>query len=109
LAIENARNDRVGVMVCETTYQRDRVLVGAYWRPAAGWQVDMSWGGRRPGAGRKLTGTAMTGQERTRRWRQKRQSPFQADVNRLETAMEKTGSDLGLRARRPAVLVAKAE
>src|SRR5215467_7551562 len=43
LAIENARNDRVGVMVCETTYQRDRVLVGAYWRRAAGWQVDIDF------------------------------------------------------------------
>jgi hypothetical protein len=46
-------------------------------------------GGRRLGAGRKPAGTAMTGQEQTRRWRQKRQSPFQSDVKRLETAMEK--------------------
>ena len=46
LAIEDAGNDSVGVMSCQTTYQRHGILGGAYRRRAAGWQVSIDFAER---------------------------------------------------------------
>jgi hypothetical protein len=46
LAIENASDDSVGVMSCQTTHQRHGILGGAYRRRTAAWQVSIDFAER---------------------------------------------------------------
>jgi hypothetical protein len=62
-----------------------------------------TWGGRQLGAGRKPTGTAMTGQERTGRLAPEATEPIPVRCKAVGDRHGEAGSDLAFRARRPAV------